>query len=333
MRKGVERRLWSGWRSKRLIMEGEIFEFDAENEHQKDTSGTRADGLDEYTLAHVAEHDLADAKRMEKGEHDYNDLQEGRLFEYLNNGQARGEGRAGAPGAVQEGGKEEAEDEEEAYDRYVPTDKNTVDEYLRQLEEENAQEEVNLKAKHVVRCEHDGSKIRFSKGIIGMYVPPENFARVCEGIYRSSFPRIENFEFLRNLKLKSILCLIPEEYPVENTRFNEANKIAFFQIGLSGNKEPFVKIKPGLVTEAIKILIDPQNQPVLIHCNRGKHRTGCIVGCIRKLQKWSHSMIFDEYRRFAYPKERPLDQQFIEMYNGEEVEDFAIKHSLLPIQW
>lgn len=35
--------------------------------------------------------------------------------------------------------------------------------------------------------------------------PPENFAIVVPGVFRSSFPRKKNFEFLKSLKLKSIL--------------------------------------------------------------------------------------------------------------------------------
>lgn len=34
---------------------------------------------------------------------------------------------------------------------------------------------------------------------------PENFSMVIGDVYRSSFPRPENFEFLKKLKLKSIL--------------------------------------------------------------------------------------------------------------------------------
>lgn len=228
------------------------------------------------------------------------------------------------------------EEDEEIYDKYIPTDTTLVDEYLRQLDDSSRDKSEefkdNIKLKYIVRCENDG-KIRFNKQVVGIYTPPENFARVCEGVYRSSFPRIENFDFLKSIKLKSILCLIPEEYPIENNKFNEIEGINFYQIGLSGNKEPFVKIKPELVTEALKILINPENHPILIHCNRGKHRTGCIVGCLRKLQQWSHSMIFDEYRKYAFPKERPLDQQFIEMYDEDEVNQYAIDKDLLPIKW
>ncbi|AOA62146.1 Tyrosine phosphatase [Komagataella phaffii CBS 7435] len=163
--------------------------------------------------------------------------------------------------------------------------------------------------------------------------PPKNFSPVCGNIYRSSFPTIENFEFLKRINLKSVICLIPEDYPEENREFLEEQHIQFFQVGLSGNKEPFVKIKPQLIEQALKIVLNPENHPILIHCNRGKHRTGCLSGCIRKLQKWSLTMIFDEYRKFAAPKERALDQQFIEMFDDTEVEKMAIENKWLPIEW
>lgn len=329
-------------------MEGEIFDFDPINDQstEQDMSErksknnnnnindntTSTSNKTNYSIVDMLEHEFADQERRERGEHDYNELKESKIFDYLDNANNNANNTKNETNL-------NTEDDDEFYDKYVPTDENIVNEYLNKLEnskenlDNNEIEENNLKFKYIERSNNDLNKIRFNKSIIGIYIPPENFARVCEGVYRSSFPRIENFQFLKSLKLKSILCLIPEEYPIENIKFNEKNDIKFYQIGLSGNKEPFVKIKPQLVTEAIKILINPENQPILIHCNRGKHRTGCIIGCIRKLQKWSHSMIFDEYRKFAFPKERPLDQQFIEMYNDEEVENFAIQNRLLPIQW
>lgn len=165
-------------------------------------------------------------------------------------------------------------------------------------------------------------------------IPPENFSHVVGEIYRSSFPRPENFEFLQHrIKLKSIMVLIPEEYPQENLEFMAQAGIKLFQIGMSGNKEPFVNIPSDVLTSALEVAINPENHPLLIHCNRGKHRTGCLVGCIRRLQNWSLTMIFDEYRRFAFPKARALDQQFIEMYNEEKIKKIALEKRWLPIQW
>ncbi|CAN6597618.1 inositol phosphatase Siw14p [Trichomonascus vanleenenianus] len=162
---------------------------------------------------------------------------------------------------------------------------------------------------------------------------PENFSIVVNDIYRSSFPRTENFEFLKRLKLKAILVLIPEPYPEENVKFLEENGIKFFQVGMSGNKEPFVHVSHETITKALEIALNPENHPLLIHCNRGKHRTGCLVGCIRRLQDWSLTMIFDEYRRFAFPKARPLDQQLIELYDDSEIYERAIERKWLPLKW
>lgn len=163
--------------------------------------------------------------------------------------------------------------------------------------------------------------------------PPENFAPIINTIYRSSFPQPNNFSYLKTLKLKSILCLIPEDYPQLQLKFLEQENIQLFQLGMSGNKEPFVKISSDLITQAVKIVLNPKNHPILIHCNRGKHRTGCLVGVIRRLQNWSLTLIFDEYRKFAAPKERPMDLQFIELYDDSEIIKFAQDLNILPLKW
>uniref|UniRef100_A0A0A9DC57 Tyrosine specific protein phosphatases domain-containing protein n=1 Tax=Arundo donax TaxID=35708 RepID=A0A0A9DC57_ARUDO len=60
---------------------------------------------------------------------------------------------------------------------------------------------------------------------------------------------------------------------------------------------------------------DVRNHPVLIHCKRGKHRTGCLVGCFRKLQNWCLSSVFEEYHRYAAGKSRLSDLRFIETFD------------------
>lgn len=163
--------------------------------------------------------------------------------------------------------------------------------------------------------------------------PPENFAPVINKIYRSLFPQPPNFSFLKKLKLKSVLCLIPEDYPEVHLDFFQQEGITLYQMGMSGNKEPFVEISAELITAALRILLDPAKHPILIHCNRGKHRTGCLVGVLRRLQGWSHTIIFDEYRMFAAPKERPMDQQFIELYDKRAIEEYVTGNGFLPMQW
>eukprot|EP00249_Psilotum_nudum_P003043 c16366_g1_i1 orf=447-812(+) len=70
-----------------------------------------------------------------------------------------------------------------------------------------------------------------------------------------------------------------------------------------------------VIREALKVVLDTKNHPVLIHCKKGKHRTGCLVGCLRKVQNFSLTSIFEEYQRFAGTKARVLDQQFVELFD------------------
>lgn len=148
-----------------------------------------------------------------------------------------------------------------------------------------------------------------------VYIPPLNFSLVDNGIFRSGFPDSANFSFLQSLGLRSILCLCPEPYPESNAHFVKSNGIQLFQFGIEGCKEPFVNIPEDTIREALKVVLDVKNHPILIHCNRGKHRTGCVVGCLRKLQRWCLSSVFDEYQRFAAAKARISDQRFMELFD------------------
>ncbi|XP_061373615.1 tyrosine-protein phosphatase DSP1-like isoform X2 [Gastrolobium bilobum] len=145
-----------------------------------------------------------------------------------------------------------------------------------------------------------------------LFIPPLNFAMVDNGIFRSGFPEPANFSFLQTLGLRSIIYLCPEPYPEANMEFLKSNGISLYQFGIEGHKEPFVNIPEDTIREALKVLLDVRNHPVIIHCKRGKHRTGCLVGCYRKLQKWCLSSVFDEYQRFAAAKARVSDQRLEE---------------------
>jgi len=59
-------------------------------------------------------------------------------------------------------------------------------------------------------------------------LPPANFSKVSEGIYRSSCPNLQNLEFLKNLNLKSIVYFIPGDYPQENKQFIATHNINLF---------------------------------------------------------------------------------------------------------
>jgi tyrosine-protein phosphatase SIW14 len=55
-----------------------------------------------------------------------------------------------------------------------------------------------------------------------------------------------------------------------------------------------------------------------------QHRTGCLVGCLRKLQRWCLSSIFDEYQRFAAAKARVSDQRFMELFDISSLKNLPL---------
>ncbi|KAL3339582.1 hypothetical protein AABB24_028268 [Solanum stoloniferum] len=152
-----------------------------------------------------------------------------------------------------------------------------------------------------------------------LLVSPNNFSAVEDNcIYRSGLPQPSNFPFLQSLNLRSIIYLCPEPYPEENLEFLRINNIKLFQFGIDGTKEPSA-MSSSAITEALKVITDVRNHPVLIHCKRGKHRTGCLVGCLRKLQNWCMSAVVEEYKHFAGTKWRETDVTFLEKYDVSRI--------------
>nr|CCC92869.1 unnamed protein product [Trypanosoma congolense IL3000] len=137
---------------------------------------------------------------------------------------------------------------------------------------------------------------------------------VCPGVYRSGYPTRKNYRFIRALKLRTIIYLCPEEYAEANVKFCEENRIKICRFATEGNKEPFMDISETLMHRILTALIDTRLHPVLIHCNKGKHRTGTVAACLRLLQGWSLVSIFQEYRSFAGDKVRMGDMQYVELY-------------------
>ena len=65
--------------------------------------------------------------------------------------------------------------------------------------------------------------------------------------------------------------------------------------------------------------MDTNNYPLLIHCNKGKHRTGCVVGSLRKVFSHSgHSMddILKEYYTYAGKNARAHDTELLKQFDA-----------------
>ena len=94
-------------------------------------------------------------------------------------------------------------------------------------------------------------------------VPPLNFANVAFGISRSGHPNERNYEFLRRLKLKTILYVANDDYRPGISAFAQQEGIKVLHCRISVNKEPFAVMEDEEVAQALGQLVDTRNHPIL----------------------------------------------------------------------
>jgi tyrosine-protein phosphatase SIW14 len=154
---------------------------------------------------------------------------------------------------------------------------------------------------------------------------PTNFHMVGPGIYRSSYPQAAHFDKLSTFNFKTIVTFVPEPIPSANTAFMTQHGIAHHHIHVLANKDPDVYTAASTITQVLKLIMDKRNHPLLIHCNKGKHRTGCMTACFRKVTGWTDDACIAEYERYSQPKDRPLDKEFIRRFDATELKAVALE--------
>lgn len=152
----------------------------------------------------------------------------------------------------------------------------------------------------------------------GSLIPPTNFGIVEEDLYRSGMPNELNFPFLERLQLRTIIYLASDEVSDKLLDFIDDQGIELMHLAQDDEiPTPWKPISEETVLSAMELLLNTSTYPVFIMCSQGRHRTGTVVGCLRKLQRWSLSSIFEEYHRHADGKGRLVNEQFIELFDTD----------------
>eukprot|EP00742_Colponemidia_sp_Colp-10_P003739 GILJ01003979.1.p1 GENE.GILJ01003979.1~~GILJ01003979.1.p1 ORF type:complete len:178 (+),score=14.13 GILJ01003979.1:74-535(+) len=142
---------------------------------------------------------------------------------------------------------------------------------------------------------------------------------VEEDLYRSGLPNELNFPFLERLHLKHIIYLAPDEPTQQFLNFVDDQEIVLIHLGKEVKKNPWKPISEEVVLSALDLILDSSQYPIMVMCHLGRHRTGTVIGCLRKVQRWNLTSIFEEYRRYAGSKVRLLNEQFIELFDTDLV--------------
>lgn len=158
---------------------------------------------------------------------------------------------------------------------------------------------------------------------------PINFGQIGPGIYRASYPQAAHFSALQPLKFRTIITFVPDEIFPDYKSFMRTEGITHHQIHVLANKDPKVYTSDDVINQIISLMLDPATHPILIHCNKGKHRTGCIAACFRKVTGWSLEACFAEYDRYSKPKSRVLDKEFVARFDASVLKPVALERGFV----
>lgn len=87
--------------------------------------------------------------------------------------------------------------------------------------------------------------------------------------------------------------------------------------------------RPGTIDEFLKLMDDPANHPVLIHCRAGLHRTGCLVAVYRmeyngrSASEAMRELIDNGFGRYAATAANDYITQYILSYQPRHAEQTA----------
>lgn len=175
-----------------------------------------------------------------------------------------------------------------------------------------------------------------SKGI-------ENLTRAANGVYRGARPLdLNEMQTLSNLGIKSILNiqggdmnsslwkLISWNEPGEKPEYIAAEKAVATQLNIGFKNIPLNSLDPVTVDEdkridqAIEFLHNPNNQPVYIHCEHGKDRTGLVVALYKiKYEGMSVEAAYNEWVQLGHDKKARIFTGDLDVYFAEKVKELG----------
>lgn len=149
--------------------------------------------------------------------------------------------------------------------------------------------------------------------------PPDNFAVIETGLYRSGLPSSRTItSFILSLNLRTVIILSSEKPTRSLSSLSATHDIRVIHTGLTGWTSQRTSWKPiaeEVVKETLELILCRDNYPVLMCDVDGVYLVGMVVGCLRKLQGWNLNSIVNEYRLFAASKTRYINEQFIEFFD------------------
>lgn len=150
----------------------------------------------------------------------------------------------------------------------------------------------------------------------------DNFGRINDNYYRGAQPKDHDYTDLAALGVKTVIDLTDDGRADEPGLVQRAG-MSFYRIPLTTSDRP----NDAAVSEFLRLVNDPANQPVYIHCQGGRHRTGVMTAVYRMSQDaWSADRAYAEmkqYRFEGFPGHPELKQFVYDYYSRQDHSSLA----------
>ena len=124
----------------------------------------------------------------------------------------------------------------------------------------------------------------------------KNFGSINDNFYRGAQPKPDDYAGLAAMGVKTVIDL-QRDGKAEEQAMVEAQGMKFYRIGMSDSSQPSAE----QVETFLKLVNDPANQPVFIHCKGGRHRTGAMSAIYRMTRDgWTADQAFQEMKQYDF---------------------------------
>ncbi len=124
----------------------------------------------------------------------------------------------------------------------------------------------------------------------------DNFGVVSQTYYRGAQPRGGDYDDLAALGVKTVIDLTKDGDSGER-RAVEAAGMQFYRIPMTTSDRPDARA----VEQFLALVNAPANQPVYVHCQGGRHRTGTLTAVYRMTHDgWTADRAFAEMNTFDF---------------------------------
>jgi protein tyrosine/serine phosphatase len=142
----------------------------------------------------------------------------------------------------------------------------------------------------ILSIAHGAQRDRSSK------IQIKNFGCINQNFYRGAQPKGEDYADLAAMGVKTIIDLQRDGKDGEQALV-ETQGMKFYRIGMSDKDQPSVQ----QADLFLKIVNDPANQPVFVHCAGGRHRTGAMTAIYRITHDgWSADQAYKEMKQYDF---------------------------------